>query len=406
MYFLVAIGLFIVFFVNLTVINRNLFDKTSQGNPCIEPNCGRNTAQIEEFHCTRKKLILFYTKLFGSIPWPGFQTSERFNNWGGIPCEIQCCAITYNRKLIHKADVVIFHAFGLDMVKKSHLKELSSTRNPEQIWIYFIHECPHNAWPRPSNFNHFFNWTMNYRMDADISVKYNWEWGTWERITDTEIQTRKRDYSQGKDKLVYGMISHCGVIREKYIKKLQEYIPVDIYGKCSTRFHQTPKVCKRGSPACDKQKKRYKFFLAFENSFCHDYITEKFHKTLLDGDAVPVVLGGADYNNLAIGKSFINILDFETVEKFAEYLKYLDRNNAAYNEYYNWKNVYRLGKPKPWSCEVCRMINEKPLKTKVYHDLGNWYSVKNNCGTGIKRLRTILNNSKISGPYTDQYYKQ
>ncbi len=42
----------------------------------------------------------------------------------------------------------------------------------------------------------------------------------------------------------------------------------------------------------------YKFYLAFEESWCLDYITAEFYKAL-EFDVVPVVLGGADYNELA-----------------------------------------------------------------------------------------------------------
>ena len=38
----------------------------------------------------------------------------------------------------------------------------------------------------------------------------------------------------------------------------------------------------------------YWFYLAFENSICNDYITEKFWRTL-DLKTVPVVMGGGNY---------------------------------------------------------------------------------------------------------------
>lgn len=58
-------------------------------------------------------------------------------------------------------------------------------------------------------------------------------------------------------------------------------------------------------------EKDYKFYLAFENSLCRDYITEKFYLALLY-NVVPVVYGGANYTNLAPKKSFIDIRDFKS----------------------------------------------------------------------------------------------
>ena len=52
----------------------------------------------------------------------------------------------------------------------------------------------------------------------------------------------------------------------RYYKELSKYIPVDIYGKCGN-------MCGSG---CEAMVSRdYKFYLAFENSFCDGYATEK-----------------------------------------------------------------------------------------------------------------------------------
>jgi hypothetical protein len=47
------------------------------------------------------------------------------------------------------------------------------------------------------------------------------------------------------------------------------YIPVDIYGKCSNLS------CARDGRCWQMLGQKYKFYLAFENSNCKDYITEK-----------------------------------------------------------------------------------------------------------------------------------
>ena len=58
----------------------------------------------------------------------------------------------------------------------------------------------------------------------------------------------------------------------EYARELAKYIGVDIYGSCGT------KRCPRNSDQCfDMLNKDYKFYLAFENSNCKDYITEKFY---------------------------------------------------------------------------------------------------------------------------------
>lgn len=59
-------------------------------------------------------------------------------------------------------------------------------------------------------------------------------------------------------------------------KELQKYIPVDIYGACGTL-----KCAISEKQKCDQMLNTdYKFYLAFENSLCYDYITEKFVRGL------------------------------------------------------------------------------------------------------------------------------
>ena len=59
--------------------------------------------------------------------------------------------------------------------------------------------------------------------------------------------------------------------RLAYAKELSKHISVDIYGACGTM------TCPRSSGKCgDMLDNDYKFYLAFENSNCKDYITEKF----------------------------------------------------------------------------------------------------------------------------------
>jgi alpha-1,3-fucosyltransferase len=86
---------------------------------------------------------------------------------------------------------------------------------------------------------------------------------------------------------------------------------------------------------------KYKFYLSFENSFCDDYVTEKFFK-VLKYDMVPVVLGGGNYSKMAPEKSFIDARNFKSIGDLADYIKYLDKNATAYAEYFEWKSHFRV----------------------------------------------------------------
>jgi alpha-1,3-fucosyltransferase len=61
----------------------------------------------------------------------------------------------------------------------------------------------------------------------------------------------------------------------------------------------------------------------------------------MNHNIVPVVYRGANYSQLAPHHSYINALDL-TPEKLAQYLMLLDANDMFYNEYFWWKDHYRV----------------------------------------------------------------
>ena len=91
-----------------------------------------------------------------------------------------------------------------------------------------------------------------------------------------------------KKKLIFWLVSDCETDnkREEYAKTLNKFIPVDIYGKCNWTETMN-KTLPEGKDAYSVLQKEYKFFLAFENSNCYDYISEKFFRTIGHG-LVPI----------------------------------------------------------------------------------------------------------------------
>ena len=87
----------------------------------------------------------------------------------------------------------------------------------------------------------------------------------------------------------------------------------------------------------------YFFYLSFENSFCPDYVTEKFYRAFETG-TVPVVFGGANYSLFAPNHSYINARGFKTPKLLAEFKLTRDRN--LYSRYFDWKKNFDLGPSK------------------------------------------------------------
>ncbi|CAH8875253.1 unnamed protein product [Trichobilharzia szidati] len=151
-------------------------------------------------------------------------------------------------------------------------------------------------------------------------------------------------------------------------------VKVDIYGECGS------KKCPRLSEeSCFKiLREKYKFYLSFENSLCKYYVTEKFYRNALQNDIIPIVMGASieEYQALAPPHSFIHVDQFESPKELAEYLRYLDRNNTAYNEYFAWRGHGEVsnwhGEPQ---CEICLLAHTiQHVKPHWVSDVSVWWN--------------------------------
>ena len=146
-----------------------------------------------------------------------------------------------------------------------------------------------------------------------------------------------------KTKLAIWVVSHCETAskREKYVQQLQKYMEVDIFGACGKPMkcpdignctQELANICKnKNDDVCKTTvEKRYKFYLAFENSRCDDYWTEKlshcYHLPI-----VPVVMGGANYSNVLPKEAYINVDDYSSPKELADYLNHLDSHWVTEN---------------------------------------------------------------------------
>lgn len=315
-------------------------------------------------------LVLVYTSNGGQVRWVGENRDECIlDQIYKKQCPLEKFEVTYDKTRFIESDLVIFHSNNMPSVQQ--LDELSKKRPISQRWAYHTMESP-KVTPDPGPLKGLFNATWTYRSDSEFSAAY----ATYYPLNNVErLKVTTRDYSQEKSKLVAWMVSNCGAqLRNKFVQQLKQYINVDVYGSCSSQFGKHQSCSKSNEKHCLKE---YKFYLAFENALCKDYITEKYWERLGEENVVPVVMGGADrtdYKRLAIPGSFINVMDFKTVKELADYLHYLDRNNTAYNEYFKWRRIYKISPYHYPLCNFCKSYVLKPelSETKVYNLKDFW----------------------------------
>lgn len=334
-----------------------------------------------------QKTILMYTSYFGKRPWlfavPSWD--GKATDWKGRKYCPDSCRVTYDYNELNNSDAVVFNA--RDMPKPWHLGKLLQNKHHFQRWIFYNRENPINTLINLFPLRGMFNWTATYRLDSDIFQPDHYI-----HPLEDERPPPDRNYAQGKDRLVIWIVSNCHdtkYIRNRITRQLLKYISIDIYGDCQSMFGQSGHDCKPHTDDCLRTMKRYKFYLAFENGNCYHYVTEKYWQNALMNDIVPVVMGGAVLEEkLVVPRSYINILDFPNAETLSNHLKYLDKNNTAYNEYFWYKKYYKIFKPQ-FICRLCKKLYDKNEKPRVYDNLFSLYSRQTNCYINETYIRDV-----------------
>jgi len=233
------------------------------------------------------------------------------------------CELTYDPARLGDADSVVFHIPTLR-------RPIQVKKRRGQKWVALSMESDVN-YPRlrDPRFMRQFDWTMTYRLDADIRSPY------FDPKLLAHLFTPPQDKTATAPAVYFASNHRERSGRTAYVRELMQYIRVDSYGQClqNRRLENDTGIQTKLDTIA-----RYKFTLAFENSITQDYVTEKFFDPLIVG-SVPVYLGAPNIAELAPAEQcFINVADFTGPRELAAYLHRLDRDDALYAEYLAWKN--------------------------------------------------------------------
>lgn len=379
------------------------------------------------------KHILYYTTYWHL---PDFQFGEGRDPFLKTKCPINDCIITSNRSLlanISDFDAFVFHAHH-DPVSFHDYHEIQTIRKPNHRFVLLALESPLYTSRRiPSRssrqqlplledtidafgnvvvndpYDDFFHWIMSYRWDSDIPRPYGWfqELGSEEFLP--SLPEKWKSYSPEKfkaslsskpdsfrqkarrPKKIGWVVSNCITPsnRSAYVEELSKYIDVDIFGACGTQICSGKYGEDNGQDTCSAQvQSDYKFYLAFENSYCNDYITEKFFGRIQHN--VVIVMGQGNYSRLAPPHSYISVHDYESPRELAKYLHKLDRDEEEYLSYFWWQDYYRVV-PQEWGeeqrrlylgrnwCQLCAKLHENEANVPTYSDLQGWWNKPAEC---------------------------
>uniref|UniRef100_A0A2H8TYZ4 Fucosyltransferase n=2 Tax=Melanaphis sacchari TaxID=742174 RepID=A0A2H8TYZ4_9HEMI len=296
-------------------------------------------------------------------------------------CPVNRCTITSKKSEASNVDAILF---------RDHFSHPGHRKTGKQVWILYFLESPYHT--ELITYNDVFNWTATYRHDSDIVTPYE-RWAYYDPSV-TQVERLDRNYAFNKTKQVAWFVSNCGAKngRLQYARELAKYISVDVYGVCG-QFK-----CPRSDKCFQMLEHDYKFYLAFENSNCFDYVTEKFFVNGLQHNVLPIVMGGRreDYERLAPRRSYVHVDDYESPKRLAEYLRRLDADDDLYNEYFRWKGTGEFIDTK-FFCRLCTMLHDDGAPAKHYRNINDWWRGPGVCNNAMPWRRFIESTVQTGG---------
>ncbi|KAK5977857.1 Fucosyl transferase [Trichostrongylus colubriformis] len=172
------------------------------------------------------------------------------------------------------------------------------TRYPHQLMVFMLLEPPPYAGKAWKQFPYaYFNATMTYRNDSDYPLPYG-KFVKRSATDETQALLTERQIRKALQRKMRGallLMSNCysNSTRESIIRRLSEKIGITVAGRCNSMFPKAKQVyCPKSvnNGKCeDDLVATHRFYIAFENSLCRNYISEKFFRRVSQM-MIPIVL--------------------------------------------------------------------------------------------------------------------
>nr|XP_053607824.1 alpha-(1,3)-fucosyltransferase C-like [Plodia interpunctella] len=323
-------------------------------------------------------------------------------------CPYINCYVTSDRYFLEdytQFDVVLFA--GSDLIGDD--LDLPDRRSDVQKYVFASVESSENYPLCSKRFNNYFNWTWTFRLDSEsrwgyitirnkknkaiIGPKKVMHWMKLNKMTPVSKKFKKDLSSKTKAAAWFPSQCHTKARGENFVSQLKRELKayklsIDTYGHCGN--------LKCLNEECEKIiKKDYYFYLAFENSFDTDYVTENLLLGLRN-NAVPIVFGGANYTSFMPDGIYLNARKLGA-KKLARKMNELIKSPNKYAEYFKWTNhyIYKMNNESIITdnyCNMCKLINnKKKMKAKsVYKNFRDWWNQPNACRSYDKQISNKL----------------
>ncbi|XP_071496245.1 3-galactosyl-N-acetylglucosaminide 4-alpha-L-fucosyltransferase FUT3-like, partial [Diadema antillarum] len=263
------------------------------------------------------------------------------------PKQVQCSlqvSVSANETDLKHRDVVIFGLSPSSLRGRIDGLKSDSLHKPNQLWVFMSMLAPLKAIklnPKLGSFPVHLSWT--YMSASELTTPFGYYIPDEPMDTNVVIPNHS-----GKRKIMAWMGNNCGTDtywpRDAYLNELSKHIHIDRYGPC-TNLTCLP----MDSEQCGMLMGQYKFFIAFEDAECQEYITNQFWQTALLHYTIPVVYGARKVSFLKFAPpgSYIHAADFASPKALADYLKVVAKNDGLYLKYFKWRSLGSIKKAYP-----------------------------------------------------------
>ena len=292
-------------------------------------------------------------------------------------CEVKNCVMTFNKSDAPISDAVIINWLN------EH-SPLTFKRPHDQVWIFIQHESPISyKHTRFQGFENSFNWTMTYSEHSDVPLPYG---ALKLKPLDTVPQRNYQAIAENKTRDAIWIVSHCQTNskREKYVDILKHYIDIDILGKCGRKWDCGRAHNHDAGDCFSILNSTYRYYIAFENALCSEYISEKFYENY-KYDIIQVSRAGDNkHKPIKLDKNvYVSTADFKNADDLGQYLRSLSSDKEKYANFLSDKDMYEavpyVELLKKRMCEICMRLNKLEEYKKVYENVYSWMLNKTGC---------------------------
>ena len=320
-----------------------------------------------------KRIVFYHQANFQTVR----NVNGSFNSTFFEQCQVKSCLLSFN-----KSDAPFSDA-GILNWEKQH-SPVTFKRPRDQVWIFIQHEAPVSYKPKKLQAAHnYFNWTMTYSEQSDLPLPYG---ALKLKSLDSMYQRNYLAVSKNKTKDALWIVSHCPTLskREQYVDILKQYVNIDILGKCGQKWDCGHAHNHEAGDCFSILNSTYRYYLAFENVLCTDYITEKFYENY-KYDIIQVSRAGDNKHrpNKLDKNVYVSTEDFKDAHELGRYLRSLSLDKEKYAKILSEKDRYEavpyVELLKERMCEICMRLNKLDDYKKVYKDVYGWMLKTTRC---------------------------